>query len=337
MPNSSDSLVSKDKLGEVVSSGLLAMEALIFQDKIFKGVDNKYNTLATEVISHLIKSGGKKIRPKLVFIICKMLNYSGEDKTKVAAAVEFIHNATLLHDDVLDESETRHGVKTANRVWGNKSSILVGDLLLTMAFRWLIECGNLNILSIVSEASHSLVQGEIIQMTISFDPDIMRKSYFNIIKEKTASLFSACCEAAAIVSGATNNKVKKLKDFGFNFGMAFQIIDDVLDYTAECGVSGKQVGKDFFEKKVTLPAIIAYEKGSTEEREFWKECFSSTDTQGNFDKALQYIKNHNAIQLSMEEAKHYINAAQENLSIFPDSLCKTILINFTNASVKRQT
>ncbi|NSX83728.1 polyprenyl synthetase family protein, partial [Wolbachia endosymbiont of Atemnus politus] len=301
---------------------------------IFSSVDDEDIKLATDIISHLVRSGGKKIRPKLVFIICKMLNCSREDRIKVAASVEFIHNATLLHDDVLDESEARHGVKTANKIWGNKSSILVGDLLLTLAFRWLIECGNLNILSILSGASHSLVKGEIKQMTARFNPHTIWKNYFDIIGEKTASLFSACCEAASVISGATSDETEKLKNFGFNFGIAFQIIDDMLDYTADQSTSGKQVGKDFFEGKVTLPAIIAYEKGNPAEQKFWEKCFSLTEH--DFDQALYYINHHNAIQLSIEKARHYVNMAQNNISTFSDSPCKTALIDFLNASVERQ-
>lgn len=318
-------------LDSTTSSDLLIMEDFILNNI---DISNKQVSLATNIISNLIKSGGKKIRPKLIFIICKMLNYSGENKINVAAAVELIHNATLLHDDVLDESDVRHGIETTNKIWGNKLSILVGDLLLTMAFRWLIECGNLNILSILSEASYSLVNGEIKQMGTHFDPKIMRQNYFYIIEKKTASLFSACCEAASVVSGATDNEITKLKDFGFNFGIAFQIIDDVLDYVVNQSISGKQTGKDFFGGRVTLPVIIAYEQGSPKEQEFWQKCFSSNEH--DFDQALHYIEKHNAIRLSIEKAKHYINIAKSNISTFADSVYKSILIDFLNASIERQ-
>ncbi|QKX01539.1 polyprenyl synthetase family protein [Wolbachia endosymbiont of Cruorifilaria tuberocauda] len=324
--------VNNDVLDNILSSDLSAMK-----DFIFSSVDNEDIKLATDIISHLVKSGGKKIRPKLVFVICKMLGYSGKDRIKIAASVEFIHNATLLHDDVLDRSEVRHGVRAANKIWGDKSSILVGDLLLTLAFRWLIECRDLNILSILSKASRLLVSGEIKQMTTCFDPYSIRESYFDIIGKKTASLFSACCEAASVISDATNEETESLKNFGFNFGIAFQIIDDMLDYTANQNTSGKQIGKDFFEGKVTLPVIIAYEKSSLEEQKFWEKCFSSSKR--DFDQALYYINQHDAIELSIEEAKHYINIALDNISIFPDSPCKTALINLLNVStsIKRRT
>lgn len=322
-------LINNGKLDDIISSDLSAMKDFIFRD-----VDNEDIKLAVDVISHLVRSGGKKIRPKFVFILCKMLNYSGEDRVRVAASVEFIHNATLLHDDVLDESEARHGVKTANKIWGNKSSILVGDLLLTLAFRWLIECENLNVLSILSRASHLLVKGEIKQMTTRFNPHTTRENYFDIIGEKTASLFSACCEAASVISGATSGETERLRNFGFNFGMAFQIIDDMLDYTADQNTSGKQVGKDFFEGKVTLPAIIAYEKGSLAEQKFWEKCFSSAEH--NFDQALHYISHHNAIELSIKNARHYVNMALNDISTFSDSPYKTALIDFLNTSIERQ-
>ncbi|MGL9761480.1 MAG: polyprenyl synthetase family protein [Wolbachia sp.] len=322
-------LINNDKLDDIISSDLSAMK-----DFIFRNVDDENIKLAADIISHLVRSGGKKIRPKFVFILCKMLNYSGEDRVRVAASVELIHNSTLLHDDVLDESEARHGVKTANKIWGNKSSILVGDLLLTLAFRWLIECENLNVLSILSRASHLLVKGEIKQMTTCFNPHTTRTNYFDIIGEKTASLFSACCEAASVISGATSDETERLRNFGFNFGMAFQIIDDMLDYTADQSTSGKQVGKDFFEGKVTLPAIIAYEKGSLAEQKFWEKCFSSAEH--NFDQALHYINHHNAIELSIKNARHYVNMALNDISTFSDSPYKTALIAFLNTRIERQ-
>ncbi|MDN5248071.1 MAG: polyprenyl synthetase family protein [Wolbachia endosymbiont of Tyrophagus putrescentiae] len=310
-----------------VSSDLLMMENFISRN-----INIDSGNIAVDVISHLMQSGGKKMRPRLIFIICKMLSYSGENRINIAAAVEFIHNATLLHDDVLDESEARHGVKTTNKIWGNKLSILVGDLLLTVAFRWLIECENLNILSILSKASYSLVDGEIKQMSTEFSPKTMKQNYLYIIEKKTASLFAACCEAASVISGATNSETEKLKNFGFNYGMAFQIIDDVLDYVAG-DTSGKQKGKDFFDGKMTLPAIIAYEQGSSEEQEFWQSSFSSSER--NFDQALYYIKKHNAVQLSIETARRYADEAKANISTFADSLCKNILIDLLDASIER--
>ncbi len=296
---------------------LLAMEQFISNSL------NINNQKIQGIIFHLIRSGGKKVRPKLVFMVCKMFGYLGADRVKVAAAVELIHNATLLHDDVLDESDSRHGLKTANKIWGNKLSILVGDLLLTIAFRWLIECKNLSILSVLSEASHSLVDGEITQLTMNFYYNSIRRNYFSVIEKKTASLFSACCEAAAIVSGAKNDEIEMLKRFGFNFGIVFQIVDDILDYTADQSTSGKKQGKDFFDGKPTLPAIIAYEKGNKEEQEFWNRSFISNER--NLSQALNYIQKYDAISLSVEEAKCYVKMAKTDLTVFPS---KDALIDF---------
>jgi octaprenyl-diphosphate synthase len=258
-------------------------------------------------------------------MVCKMFNYLGEDRIKVAAAVELIHNATLLHDDVLDESDARHGLRTANSIWGNKLSILVGDLLLTVAFRWLIACKNLSILSVLSEASHSLVNGEITQLTINFVHDSIRQNYFSVIEQKTASLFSACCEAAAVVSGARSDEIEVLKRFGLNFGIAFQIIDDILDYVADQDTSGKKQGKDFFDGKPTLPAIIAYERGNEEERAFWNKCFTSNER--NLHQALNYIKKYDAIALSIEEAKYYVQMARTNIIAFSNKASLTSFLD----------
>ncbi|WP_253299947.1 polyprenyl synthetase family protein [Wolbachia endosymbiont of Chironomus riparius] len=312
---------------------LVSSDLLIMKEFIHKNI-NVDILPANDIISHFMQSGGKRIRPKLIFIICKMLGYSGQDRVNIAAAVEFIHNATLLHDDVLDESNARHGIETINKIWGNKLSILVGDLLLTIAFRWLIECGNLNVLSILSEASNYLVNGEIRQMNAYFNPKEMKQNYFCIIQQKTASLFSACCEAASVVSGATKNEIEKLKNFGLNFGIAFQIVDDVLDYISNESTSGKQIGKDFLDGKITLPAIIAYDQGNAEEKEFWQRSFSSTKR--DFNQALYYINKSNAIQLSIEQAKYYVNIAKSSISTFTDSIYKIVLTNFLNASIERE-
>lgn len=312
---------------------MIASELFALEDFISKNLhmNNKEAKIAGDIIRHLTKSGGKRMRPKLLFLVCKMLNYSGKDAISIAAAIEFIHNATLLHDDVLDESEIRHGIDTANKIWGNKLSILVGDLLLTIAFRWLIQCGHLNVLSVLSEASYSLVSGEIKQINMHSSFTEIKEEYFDTIEKKTASLFSACCEAASIISGSTTSEVERLRNFGHNFGMAFQIIDDVLDYTTN---AGKVMGKDFSDRKITLPIIIAYEQGTSDEQDFWRECFFAKEH--DFHKAIEYIHKHNSIHLSIEEAKRYSNIAKSCIDVFPDSHCKNILINFVNINLERQ-
>lgn len=311
-----------------IASELFALESFISKNLY---MNNREVKIAVNIIDHLTRSGGKRIRPKLLLLVCKMLNYSGKDAICIAAAIELIHNATLLHDDVLDESEIRHGIDTANKIWGNKLSILVGDLLLTIAFRWLIQCGNLNVLSVLSEASCSLVNGEIKQINTYSSFAEIKKEYFDTIEKKTASLFSACCEAASIISGATTSEVERLRDFGRNFGMAFQIIDDVLDYTAN---AGKVMGKDFSDRKITLPIIIAYEQGTADEQDFWHECFFSKER--DFHKAMEYIHKYNTIQLSIEEAKRYSNIAKGCIEVFTDLYYKSTLIDFLNKSLERQ-
>ncbi|UWI82957.1 polyprenyl synthetase family protein [Wolbachia endosymbiont of Howardula sp.] len=318
-------------LDDIISSDISAMHDFLSHNI----QDHEVTAYASNLLLRLVRAGGKRIRPKLVFIICKMLQYFETNRIQIAASVECIHYATLLHDDVLDDSEIRHGIQTAHIIWGNKASILAGDLLLTLAFRWLIDCNNINILRILSQASHALVKGEIKQMTECIDLDLMHTNYFAIIGEKTASLFSACCEAISTVSTATQDEIYRLKNFGFNFGMAFQIIDDILDYTAYQDSYGKKVGKDFHDRKVTLPVIIAYEKGNIQQRKFWKEYFYSNER--NFDQAWKYIAQHHAIYLSIQKAQYYLNIAQDNLNDFPHSLYKSALITFIKSSINRET
>ena len=304
------------QLKSLVQQDLDAMEHLILHQK------NSNISLITKIIHHLVKSGGKRIRPILFFIICKMLDYNNkEDKIHIAAAIEFIHNATLLHDDVIDESDLRRGTKTANFIWGNKASILVGDFLLAISFQWLIECKNLNILSILSQTSNTIIIGEIQQMISSHNINISKEKYIEIITAKTASLFSATCESAADLAQVDNKKKTALRNFGNNFGISFQIIDDILDYTASEKQFGKKLGNDLLTGKITLPVIIAYQNSTQEEKKFWDQISINQ----NLDQAIAYIKAHNAIEKSIDIATFYINQAKLNLNIFTESNYKTLL------------
>ena len=303
------------QLKSLVQQDLDAMEHLILHQ-------NSQNiSLITKIIHHLIKSGGKRIRPILFFIICKMLDYNKENKIHIAAAIEFIHNATLLHDDVIDESELRRGNKTANFIWGNKASILVGDFLLAISFQWLIECKNINILSILSQTSNTIIVGEIQQMISSHNINIPKEKYIEIIAAKTASLFSATCESAAHLAQVSNKEKEALKNFGNNFGISFQIMDDILDYIASEKQFGKKLGNDLLTGKTTLPVIIAYQNATQEEKKFWDQISANPD----LDQAIAYIKAHNAIEKSIEIATVYINQAKLSLNIFTESSYKILL------------
>lgn len=292
-------------------------------------------SLISSVILHLINTKGKRLRPALVFMVCKMLNCGEDKRIRVAAAIEFIHNATLLHDDVLDKSDLRRGISTANKIWGNKTSILVGDFLLAIAFQWLIECKSFDILSILSQSSATIVSGEIKQMQICSNADMTEQDYIDIISAKTSALFTASCEAAAVLAKVPIEERNALKNFGTNFGIAFQIIDDVLDYSGE--QSGKNLGNDFYNRKVTLPVIISYSFADKVEKEFWQNSFSAKEENySDFQKAISYIESHEAIKLAKEKAESFIKTAKASLDIFPNSTHKTALINLLDFSLYRK-
>ncbi|ABD44545.1 polyprenyl synthetase family protein [Ehrlichia chaffeensis str. Heartland] len=314
------------QLKSLVQQDLDSMESLILHQ------NNKHITLITEIVQHLIKSGGKRIRPIIFFIICKMLNCNNENKVPIAAAIELIHNATLLHDDVIDESELRRGEKTSNVIWGNKASILVGDFLLAISFQWLIKCKNLNILSILSQASKDVIVGEVQQMISSHNINISKEKYIEIISAKTAALFSATCESAANLAQTSNEEKEALKNFGNNFGISFQIMDDILDYTASGEQFGKKLGNDLLTGKTTLPVIIAYQNATSKEKKFWDQI----SVNPNLEQAISYIKVHNAIEKSISIATTYINQAKSCLNIFAESNYKTHLNKLLDCILYRE-
>ncbi|QGR02147.1 polyprenyl synthetase family protein [Ehrlichia ruminantium] len=313
------------ELKSLIQQDLDDMEHLILYQ------DNKNIVLITEIIQHLIKSGGKRIRPIIFFIICKMLNYKKHDKVYIAAAIEFIHNATLLHDDVIDESELRRGEKTSNFIWGNKASILVGDFLLAISFQWLIQCQNLTILSILSKTSNTIIIGEVQQMVSSYNINISQEKYIEIISAKTASLFEATCESAANLAEVNNEQINALKRFGYNLGIAFQMLDDILDYTASETQFGKKLGNDLLTGKITLPIIIAYQNADQQEKKFWNQLSVNPD----INKAMFYIKSHTAIEQALKVASIYIDKAKSSLNIFTDSDYKQILDKLLNSMLHR--
>lgn len=318
------------------NSDLVSKDLETLENFLSNSSQNSNISLINNVISHLIKTGGKRLRPALVFIICKMLNCQDEKerRIRVAAAIEFIHNATLLHDDVLDESELRRGISTANKIWGNKTSILVGDFLLTMAFQWLIECESFDVLSILSQSSATIVSGEIKQMLICNDITMTEQNYIDVVSAKTAALFTASCEAAAALAKVSVEQREALKSFGVNFGIAFQIVDDVLDYSGE--QSGKNLGNDFYNRKVTLPVIISYGLADETEKEFWQSSFNAVESCSDLQKAISYIESHKAIELAKEKAESYIKIAKESLNIFSNSIYKTTLIGLLDFTLHRK-
>ena len=262
------------------------------------------------------------------------------DKNKkhigLAAAVEFIHAATLLHDDVIDESQRRRGNLSANEVWGNKTSVLVGDFLFSRAFQLMAKYGDIGTLKILSDTSVVIAEGEVLELSNDRDPTINEDLYFKVINAKTASLFSAACQVGGISANATNKEIESLKSFGTNFGMAFQLIDDAIDYASDKNSLGKNIGDDFKEGKITLPVILAYIRSNKKEKEFWKRTIQDLNQQeGDFKKALEIINKYNCIFDTVKRARHFANIAIDSLGIFNDTEFKKVLINLVNSSLSR--
>ncbi len=269
--------------------------------------------LVQEIAGHLIAAGGKRLRPLLTLAGAQIMGGS-KHAISLATAVEFIHSATLLHDDVIDESKLRRGSETANTIWGNDASVLVGDFLFARAFELMVETGNLSVLRQLSSASASITEGEIKQMTIAGMPDTPMADYLYVIRNKTAILFAAAAASGAEVAGANGDIVSAMHNFGLQLGMAFQIMDDAMDYTLTSRTMGKNSGDDFLDQKITLPLILAYADSTEDERKFWHRTMSDGDLgEGDFDIAVGILNRHNAIDRAVTEAGNYAAAAQTSL------------------------
>ena len=288
----------------------------------------------TNIIQHLILSGGKRTRPSILLAACGLLGCTDKRRVVVAAAIEFIHNATLLHDDVVDQGDMRRGKQTSNSIWGNKASILVGDFLFAIAFQWVVGCNNIPLLSVLSNASSTIITGEIQQMIHSDKIDLSRAKYLEIISSKTAVLFSASCEAAAVLHDIESEKRTALRDFGFNFGIVFQILDDILDYIAHQDTLGKRTLNDLSNGKITIPVIMTYEALSASERAELRAAVSPESA--NQELVLSYITKNDSISKCIELAKAYATVAKKQLGLFPDSQYKHKLISLLDSATERQ-
>jgi octaprenyl-diphosphate synthase len=243
-----------------------------------------------EVARHLISSGGKRLRPMLTLASASMFGYEGEDHIKLATSVEFMHTATLLHDDVVDESDLRRGKSTARMIWGNQASVLVGDFLLGQAFRMMVEVGSLDALDVLSTAACVIAEGEVLQLSVAKHMETTEDDYLEVIKAKTAALFAAAAEVGPIVARTSKSERNALKSYGMNLGLAFQLVDDALDYGGKAADLGKNVGDDFREGKITLPVILAYRRGTAQERAFWKDAIENgKNGDENLGQALALI------------------------------------------------
>tara|TARA_A100001015_G_scaffold290740_1_gene364094 strand:+ start:607 stop:1620 length:1014 start_codon:yes stop_codon:yes gene_type:complete len=294
-------------------------------------------SLIQKMSDHHLSSGGKRLRALLTLGSAKLSGYDlGNRDINLAACVELIHAATLLHDDVIDESSLRRGIKTSNSIWGNQSSILVGDYLLSRCFEIMVDDGDLEILKLLSSTSAKIAQGEVLQLQHKGEADLLEDTYLNIINLKTASLFSAATKTGACLAGSNEKEKKALESYGKNLGLAFQIADDALDYYGKDKFFGKEIGKDFFEGKVTLPLIIIFQKGNDEERNFLKEVLQKEKrNEDDFSEILALINKYKAIEASMKRAEYFVNVSYDSLGIFPDSEDKRILQNLTSFSLNR--
>ena len=276
--------------------------------------------LIPEVAQHLISSGGKRFRPLLLLICARLCGYKGENRFPMATVMEFIHTATLLHDDVIDQASIRRGKTSANQIYGNAISILVGDFLCFKSYTLMTGIGNLDILRLISEMGDIMSEGEVFQLSKCGDINLSEQEYFNIIEKKTAVLISASCASGSILSSASREKINALKQFGRNAGMAFQITDDILDYMAEGEDFGKSIGKDLEEGKITLPLIFAIKQSTSEEKNKIKEIITSQKRSKKAAREiLMLIKKYKGIDYSFQIASGYISEAKSQLNIFKES------------------
>ena len=292
--------------------------------------------LIPEIANHLISSGGKRLRPMVTLAAAQMFGYSGDGHVKLATSVEFMHTATLLHDDVVDESGMRRGRETARMIWGNQASVLVGDFLLGQAFRMMVDVGSLAALDILSTAASIIAEGEVMQLAAAKSLETTEDEYFTVIKAKTAALFSAAAEVGPVIAGAAKTDRAALRSYGINLGLAFQLIDDALDYGGSSKELGKNVGDDFREGKVTLPVILAYRRGSTDEREFWRKAIEDDETgHAALQKAIGLMGRHSAIADTIVRARHFGEIARDALAPLQATPQKAALLDVIDFCISR--
>jgi len=292
--------------------------------------------LIPQLGQHLVDSGGKRLRPLITLAAARQFGYRGDAHVKLAAAVEFIHTATLLHDDVVDESALRRGRPAANTLWGNKPSILVGDFLFSRAFQLMVEVGLPQVLGVLANASAIIAEGEVLQLRSSKNLAIGESEYLKVITAKTAALFAAAAEAGAMAAGADPTQWVAMREYGHNLGIAFQLVDDALDYSGRQAVMGKSVGDDFRESKMTLPVILSLPRASDEERRFWRRTIEvGVQEEGDLSRAIEFLERGGALGETIERARAYAKAAREALSACTESEIKAALAEIADFVVER--
>ena len=309
---------------------------LLVEEKIRSRLSSDVD-LVKKMTQYHLDTGGKRLRALLTLGSAKMCGYSkGTRDINLAACVELIHAATLMHDDVIDNGSLRRGKKTLNKIWNNQSSVLIGDYLLSRCFEMMVEDGNIEVLKLLSSTSSKIAQGEILQLQHQGEIDMLEETYLKIISAKTAELFAAATKVGAILSNARNKEKEALEFYGKNLGLTFQIADDTLDYNSELKLFGKKIGQDFYEGKITLPIILLFQKAQNQEKKILKNIFSQNKrTEDNLNYTLSLIKNYNVIRECYQKAQHYINLASNSLSLFNDCEEKNILENLTSFSLSR--
>ena len=319
-----------ERLAAALAGDLDAVNVLIRER-----MASKHAPRIPEVTAHLVEAGGKRLRPMLTLAAARMCGYTGPYHVHLAATVEFIHTATLLHDDVVDESGQRRGRPTANLLWDNKSSILVGDYLFSRSFQLMVETGNLRVLGILANASATIAEGEVLQLTAAQNLSTDEAIYLQIVRGKTAALFSAATEVGGVIAGAPEDQVKALFDYGDALGISFQIVDDLLDYGGS-DATGKNIGDDFRERKLTLPVIKAVARADTEERAFWKRTIEKGDQKdGDLDHALGLLAKHGTMEQTRLDAIGWADRAKAALTTLPDSDFREMLHDLADYVVAR--
>jgi octaprenyl-diphosphate synthase len=328
-----DMLKPQERLAQMLAADMTAVNGLIRER-----MASEHAPRIPEVTAHLVEAGGKRLRPMLTLAAARLCSYAGDHHVKLAATVEFIHTATLLHDDVVDESTRRRGRPTANLLWDNKSSVLVGDYLFARSFQLMTECGSLRVLDILANASAVIAEGEVLQLTAAQNIATDADTYLRVIRGKTAALFAAACEVGGVVAGAPEEQVTALRDYGDALGIAFQMADDLLDYGGSDAVIGKNTGDDFREGKLTLPVILAIARGDDHERIFWKRVMERRDQhEGDLTHALELMRRHRTLEATRDEARAWAARSREALAVLPDAPLRSVLSDIADYVVARLT
>ena len=321
----------QDRLAAHLADDMALVDGML-QDRMV----SQHAPLIPQITAHLVNAGGKRLRPLLVLAAARLCGYGGPHHIHLAATVEFIHTATLLHDDVIDESTQRRGRPTANLLWDNKSSVLVGDYLFARSFQLMTETGSMRVMAILANASATISEGEVLQLTAAQDLTTTEETYLKVVRGKTAALFSAATEVGGVIAGAAEDQVRALFDYGDALGVAFQIADDLLDYTGTAAVIGKTPGDDFRERKLTLPVIKALAKATEDERAFWQRTIEKgRQAEGDLEQALAIMSGHGAFEAARADALAWSAKARAALQAFPAHPLREMLEDLADYVVER--